>query len=149
MVSWNLTTKSTKKWRLPISQSMQEGFLSTMNRGYWDRVKFVGPMKSAIQLAEIKYPKSEGWRPAWVFDHSRCHAALGDDALDVKEMNVKPGGKQCIMNDTIWQGQIQTFAFRDGTAKGMKRIILERGIDTTNMVADQMREMLATHPDVS
>ena len=96
----------------------------------------------SFQMAEIKHPKSEGWRHAWVFDHSRCHAAMGDDVLDVK-----PGGKQHIMHDTIWQGRNQTFAFRDGTAKGMKKILLERGIDTTNMVADQMRELLAKHPD--
>ena len=115
--------------------------------GYWDRDKFVAQMKTTIQIAEIKYPKSEGWRHAWVFDHSSCHAAMADDALDVREMNVKPGGKQRFMHDTIWQERIQTFTFRDGTAKGMKRVLQERGIDTTNMVADQMREVLAKHPD--
>ena len=48
-------------------------------------------------IAEIKYPKEDGWSHVWVFDHSSCHAAMADDALDVSKMNVKPGGKQRIM----------------------------------------------------
>ena len=35
----------------------------------------------------------------WVFDHSSCHAAMADDAVEVSKMNVKPGGKQRIMHD--------------------------------------------------
>ena len=31
----------------------------------------------------------------------------------------------------------------------MERILLEQDIDTTNMVADQMREVLAKHPEFS
>ena len=30
--------------------------------GYWDRDKFVGQMKTAIQMVEIKNSKTEGWR---------------------------------------------------------------------------------------
>ena len=69
--------------------------------GYWTRDKFIKQMKRAIEMAEIKYPKSEGWQHVWVFDHSSCHAAMADNALDVKQMNVKPGGKQRVMHDTI------------------------------------------------
>ena len=84
---------------------------------------------------------------AWVFDHSSCHAAMAPDALDVGEMNVKPGGKQQIMHDTIYQGRIQKMTFRDGTAKGMRQVLQERGVDTSGMVAEQMKAVLATHPD--
>lgn len=65
--------------------------------GYWNRDKFISQMKRAIQITEVKYPKDEGWRHVWVFDHSSCHAAMADDALDMNHMNVKPGGKQRIM----------------------------------------------------
>ena len=42
--------------------------------GYWTRDKvIIKQMKRAIEMAEIKYPKSEGWRHVWVFDHSSCH----------------------------------------------------------------------------
>ena len=43
-------------------------------------------MKRAIEIAKIMYPKSEGWRHVWVFDHSSCHAAMADDALDVGKL---------------------------------------------------------------
>ena len=70
--------------------------------GYWTRDKFISQMQRSIEIAEIKYPKEDGWRHVWVFDHSSCHAAMADDALDVNKMNVKPGGKQRIMRDTTW-----------------------------------------------
>jgi len=53
-----------------------------------------------VDIAEIKYPKEDGWRHVWVFDHSSCHATMADDALDVNKMNVNPGGKR-VMRDTV------------------------------------------------
>ena len=119
--------------------------------GYWTRDKFIAQMHRAIEIAEIKYPKEGGWRHVWVFDHSSCHAAMADDALDVNAMNVSPGGKQRIMRDTIWNGkrwQMYTTA-RDGTkvAKGMKMVLEERGVSTAGRKADWMRETLAKHSD--
>ena len=68
-----------------------------------------------------------------MFDHSSCHAAMAKDALQVGEMNVKPGGKQPRMHDTMWQGRVQTMNLRDGTPKGMKLILEERGVNTSGM----------------
>lgn len=67
--------------------------------GYWTSVKFVQQMRVAIKIAEIKYPKSEGWKHVWIFDHSSCHAAMAEDSLDVSKMNVNPGGNKesCMM----------------------------------------------------
>ena len=73
--------------------------------GYRTHDKFVAQMKRAVIVAELKYPKEEGWRHVWVFDHSSCHAAMADDALDVNHMNVCLGGKQRIMRDTSWNGK--------------------------------------------
>ncbi len=50
-------------------------------------------MNKALRIAELRYPKKDGWRHAWSFDHSSCHAAMAPDALQVSELNVKPGGK--------------------------------------------------------
>ena len=72
--------------------------------GYWTRDKFIAHMECAVVIADIKDPKEEGWWHVWVFDHSSCHAAMADDALDVKNMNVRPGRKQRIMHDTVWNG---------------------------------------------
>ena len=52
---------------------------------------------------------------------------MADDALDVNAMNVKPGGKQRIMRDTIWNGKSwhMYITAQDGTkvAKGMKMLL--------------------------
>ena len=108
--------------------------------GYWTRDRFVKPMEKAMEIAEIKYPKEEGWRHVWVFDHSSCHAAMADDALDVSKMNVRPGGKQRIMRDTVWNGRAWKLYFteRDGrkVAKGLKMVLEERGVSTVGRTAE-------------
>lgn len=35
--------------------------------GYWTGAKFMEQMKSAVQIAETKYPKEKGFRLFWVF----------------------------------------------------------------------------------
>ena len=67
-----------------------------------------------MKMSEVKYPKSEGWRHVWIFDHSSCHEAMADDALDVNHMNVKPGRKQRIMRDTKYDGRVQMYTIVRG-----------------------------------
>lgn len=141
--------KATKPNILPYAREFLE--YGESREGYWTRDKFIAQMDRAIEIAEIKYPKGDGWRHVWVFDHSSCHAAMADDALDVAKMNVKPGGKQPIMHDTIWNGKrwkLYTTA-RDGTKipKGMKMVLEERGVSTEGKKANWMRETLAKHSD--
>src|SRR3954471_14368542 len=72
----------------------------------------------------------------FAFDNSSSHAKLADDTLNVANMNLNPGGKQSIMRDTVFNGQIQTMVFPSdhsdellrGKAKGMKVILQERGL---------------------
>ena len=104
-------------------------------------------MKSAVEMAELKYPKVEGWRHVWVFDHSSCHAAMADDALDANKMNVNPGGKQRKMRDTVWRGVAQSMNDRHGVAKGMRQVLRERHVDVSRMTADQMRATIAAMDD--
>ena len=118
--------------------------------GYWNRDKFIRQMGRAATIAEIKYPKSLGWRHVWVFDHSSCHAAMADDALEVSHMNVKPGGQQRIMRDTEYNRRIQrmyTVVRGEKVAKGMKAVLEERRINTNGKNAEWMRKELAGHPD--
>lgn len=42
----------------------------------------------AEKIAVAKYPREDGWRIVWIFDHSSCHAAMPEDVLDVNKMNV-------------------------------------------------------------
>ena len=115
--------------------------------GYWTNEKFMKQLNKAVKIAEVKYPKADGWNLVWIFDHSSCHTAMAEDALDVTRMNVKPGGKQPKMHDTTWNGQIQRMVDSSGVPKGMRQVLQERGICTDNLVADDMRKMLINHHD--
>ena len=88
--------------------------------GYWMQGKFITQMERAAAIAKIKYPKSEGLRHAWVFNHSSCHAAMADDALDVHRMNVNPGSKQRLMHDTVWNGNYQSTNLTKQAKKWLK-----------------------------
>ena len=79
-------------------------------------------LKDVVEIAEYKYKASDGWN-----DQSSCHRAMAKDALDASRMNVKPGGKQPKMRDTIWAGQVQTMCSEDGTPKGIKQAGFRRG----------------------
>ena len=103
-------------------------------------------VKDAVAIASFKYP-SDKVTVCWLFDYSSCHKAFSDNALNVKRMNVKPGGAQAIMQETIWNGKPQAMVYPDGTAKGMKAVLEEIGINTNNMVADDMRLVLGHHYD--
>ena len=72
------------------------------------------------------------------FDQSSCHRAFAEDALNVKHMNVRPGGAQSRMRDTVWARQVQKTVLADGTPKGMKTILEERAINISSMKADDM-----------
>ena len=102
----------------------------------------------AVKIAEFKYPKTDGWCHVWIFDHSSCHAAMAEDALDVKKMNVNAGGKQRKMRDGWWGGQPQAMNFALGIPKGLRRVLEERGVNTRGMGADKMRAILGSHPDL-
>ena len=115
--------------------------------GYWTSDKFMQQMVMAVKIAEIKYPKSEGWKHVWIFDHSSCHGAMAEDSLDVSKMNVKPGGKQRVMHDGFWNGKPQSMNYRGNVPKGLRVVLEERGIDTRKMNADEMRAILGSHPD--
>lgn len=41
--------------------------------GYWTLDKFMLQIKEAVKIVKIKYPRTEGWRVVWIFDHSSCH----------------------------------------------------------------------------
>ena len=133
----------------PSSKKFARQFLEygENREGYWTRDKFLGQMKGAVEIAELKYPKEDGWRHVWVFDHSSCHAAMADNALDASKMNVNPGGKQRRMRDTVWRGMKQSMNDRHGVPKGMRQILKERGVDVSRMTAEEMRATLAAMDD--
>lgn len=61
--------------------------------GCWTSDRFVEQLSKAVQIAEFKYPPANSWRHAWVFNHSRCHGAMAEDSLDVKQDEREPRRK--------------------------------------------------------
>lgn len=114
--------------------------------GYWTGEKFMTNVKDATRIAETIYP-STSHTLVWIFDQSSCHRAFSEDALNVRRMNVRPGGAQPPMRDTVWGGKVQRMVLEDGTPKGMRLVLEERGINTSTMNAEDMRVVLANHYD--
>ena len=110
------------------------------SEGYWNSDKFIAQVKDVIYIVKVKYPE-QFYDVYWFFDQSSGHTAFADDALNAKKMNVKPGGSQPKMRDTYWSGNLQRMVYRDGTPKGMKAILIERGVNVTKMKADEMRQV--------
>ena len=109
--------------------------------GYWTGEKFMVNIANAAKIADFKYNK-EKHKIVWLFDQSSCHKAFAEDALNANKMNFRPGGAQLAMRDTVWAGQQQKMVKPDGTPKGMKAILEERGIHTETLKADDMRMIL-------
>ena len=120
--------------------------LGAEHEGYWDSEKFLTQVDHSITIAEIKYPK-ESHSLVFLFDQSSGHTAFSNDALNVNRMNVRPGGSQAILRDTVWDGKTQKMCFSDGTAKGMQQVLEERGVNTRGMKASRMREVLGEMSD--
>ena len=95
--------------------------------GYWTSEKFIKQIKNSVMIADFKYPKNDGYRVVWIFDHSSCHGAYSKDSLNAYKMNTKPGGKQPQMRDTVWNGKVQKLVFRIGIPKGLMQVLNERG----------------------
>ena len=114
--------------------------------GYWTSEKFMAQIEVAATIAEVKYPREEGYRLVFIFDHSSCHGAYADDALNANKMNMKPGGKQPAMRNTVWRGKEYSMVFNLGVPKGLLQVLKERGVDT-RMKLEDMRKELASHED--
>jgi len=114
--------------------------------GYWNSERFMANIADAVAIAEFKYPPQKN-TIVFIFDQSSCHKAYAEDALNASKMNVRPGGKQPCMRDTVWAGRVQKMVDDKGVPKGMKKVLEERGINTSRMKADDMRTVLSFHDD--
>ena len=113
--------------------------------GYWTGEKFMSQVKIACDIAEAKYDTSKHTL-VFIFDQSSCHKKFDDKALIAKNILVKDGGERRV-RDTTWAGRPQAMVHPDGTAKGLRTILTERGINHTRMKADDMRTVLSYHED--
>ena len=118
--------------------------LETSREGYFNNDMLLRQVEKAVNIFERVHPEAQG---LFLFDNAPSHRKVSDDSLNDDKMNVGPGGKQPIMRDTTWNGALQTMVQADGRAKGMKMILEERGVDTKNMRAEDIRKKLKTYSD--
>ena len=110
--------------------------------GWWNAEKMVKQAEKAIAIFNKAFP---GDIAVFAFDNSSGHACKAKDALVANRMNLRPGGKQPEMHDTVWgDGRKQSMVFQEGDTewdtglsispelvgkpKGMKRVLQERGL---------------------
>ena len=113
--------------------------------GYWNCDRFMEQIKMAVKIAEIKYPKSENRNHVWVFDHSSCHAAMPDDALDVRKQNERKAWWK-TMNNKRWIMEWKSTKY-EFCHRGLRIVLEKRGVNTCGMNADQMHKVLSSHSD--
>ena len=116
----------------PFAKKFGRAFLQYGKVKITGLVTNVEQIKRVVNMAELKYPPQDGWHHVWVFDHSSCHTAMADNALDASKMDVNPHGKQHKLRDTVW-GKVQKMCFELGVPKGTRRVLQERRIDTSHM----------------
>ena len=92
--------------------------------GYWNNELFMAQVKTAMSIAEFKYPKTHN-TIVFLFDQSSGHCAYAEDALIAHIMNVSDGGKQPFLRDTIWDGRPQKLVTISGVQKGLKTLLEE------------------------
>jgi hypothetical protein len=108
---------------------------------WWDCAQLLEQMQDAISIHNELHPQSQA---LFIFDQSSAHASLPPDALRAFNMNMSDGGKQRIQRDTIipqknptvaLRGKAQRMTLEDGTPKGLRRVLEERGFDVTGLKA--------------
>ena len=108
---------------------------------WWDTEQLLVQMADAVEVFELAH---QGKQALFIFDQSSAHASLPPDALKAFEMNKSDGGKQCKQRDTIipesnpvaeHRGKTQKMTLENGQAKGMQRVLQERGFDVARLRA--------------
>lgn len=74
-IEWRLAhTLGWERDKCDATKSKGSGIM--VSEGYWTSEKFLIQLKETAKIADAKYPRENGWRVVWTFDHSSCHAAM-------------------------------------------------------------------------
>lgn len=131
--------------RLPAFEARKITYPGKGFDTWWDLPQLIDQIKIAIKVFEHTHINCTA---IFVFDRSSAHEGFSEDALNVNNMNVNPGGKQRKLRDTViplsnpdpapgeedTRDQIQQMTFPDdhpdpklkGQPKGVKVILQER-----------------------
>ena len=118
------------------------------SQGYWTNSHMQDQLKLAVRLFEEMHPSCQG---LFIFDQSSNHGALSEDALRATTMNLGPGGKQPKMRDGYFLKDevrvVQSMQFEDGTPKGLKQVLSERGLWHSGLRVESARDLMGLQPD--
>jgi len=64
---------------------------------------------------------------------------ISNCSLIAKCLNIKDRGNQHALRDTVWKGEVQKLTLEDGTPKGPRRILQERGLFKNPMEKEKRR----------
>ena len=119
--------------------------LDVSKDGYFNNSMLLKQVDKTIKIFEEIYPEAQA---LFLFDNAPSHKKIADNVPNADKMNVGPGGKQPVMRDTVWgEGNVQKLVLDDGTPKGLKLVLEERGISTIGMNASTMRQQLKSYQD--
>jgi len=115
------------------------------HNAWWDLDQLRKQTRDAVDIFEYMHPDKVG---IWIFNCLSAHEGYATDALNVNNMNVRPGGKQKHLHDTViplnnpppkpgrpnTRGLTQTMVYPLdhpdvelwGKPKGMKAVLQER-----------------------
>jgi len=98
--------------------------LEIQRDGYFNNNHLMCQVERAVDIFERVHPQACG---ILIFDNAPMYRKVAEDALCVEKNNVGSGGKQPLMRDTMFNGQVQRIVDSNGIPEGMKLVLQERG----------------------
>ena len=140
MISEFLTPRS----RLHAPDSVSDDHLSTLHLSrfatetfeyggdqYWNsKLLAKQTMEVAVPLFEVAFPPAQ-FQGLFLFDNATSHNVMAPDALDVRKMNLGPGGKHAAVMRDGWNAATnspQAMNDANGVPKGIRTILRERNL---------------------